>query len=196
MSVTVAAGTLFTALLILQSAGLADGTKAPAAAPSAAVAGRRFFQAGQFAKAAAKLEAATIARPADQELLFELAICYERLDRDSEAIATFRRYQTSPIALRVREADQHIQAIESKPPRSVGAGDVAKPRHVLVPIAGDGGKCVKACAPMPGRCANSARCWAVQFICVRGCPGARVEPGSCLSVPSTSRQECVNDGWP
>ena len=35
-------------------------------------------------------------------------------DRDSEAIAEFQAYQKSPVALRVREADHHIKAIESK----------------------------------------------------------------------------------
>jgi hypothetical protein len=191
MRIAWAAGALFVGFLGFGSSGLALDSKPPAHGAAAAE-GHRLFLAGQFAKAAAKLET-IVGSASDPEALFELAVCYERLDRDSEAIAEFHAYQRFPVALRVREADQHIKAIESKQPGP------AKPRRVVVPTS-DGGKCVRDCGapPLLGKCAGdrwgTGTCWAaVRFSCLRSCPGALLEPGSCNTVPSSPTQDCVNE---
>jgi hypothetical protein len=189
------AGALFVAFLGFRSSGLAHDSKPPASGPAAAaVEGHRLFLAGQFAKAAAKLETA-VGSASDPEVLFELAVCYERLDRDSEAIAEFHAYQGFPVALRVREAAQHIKAIESKQP---GPAESLRPRRLVVPTRIEGGNCVRDCGKAPSPFCGSPgvkmqRPCAVRFSCLRSCPGARLEPGSCNTVPSSPTQECVNE---
>jgi Tetratricopeptide repeat len=178
---------------------LAFGSSALASDPNASAAeGHRLFQAGQFAKAAAKLEAA-VGSSTDPEVLFELAVCYERLDRDSEAIAEFQAYGRSPVALRIREANEHVATIQSKRPGPAAPREsLTKPRRVLVPTTGDSEKCVKDCGkPASPFCGNSSnrmqKACAIQFSCLRGCPGARVEPGSCPIAPRSSVQVCLTD---
>jgi len=183
---------LFVALLAFGSSVLASDSDASAAE------GHRLFQAGQFAKAAAKLEAA-VGSSTDPEVLFELAVCYERLDRDSEAIAEFQAYGRSPVALRIREANEHIATIQSKrPDPAAPRGSLTKPRRVLVPTTGDSGKCVQDCGkPASPFCGNSSnrmqKVCAIQFSCLRSCPGAKVEPGSCSIAPRSSAQVCLTD---
>jgi hypothetical protein len=178
---------------------LAFGSPALASDPNTSAAeGHRLFQAGQFAEAAAKLEAA-VGSSTDPEVLFELAVCYERLDRDSEAIAEFRAYGRSPVALRIPEANQHIAAIQSKHPGPAAPREsLTKSLRVLVPTTGDNGKCVKDCGkPVSPFCGNSSnrmqKACAIQFSCLRSCPGAKVEPGSCSIAPRSSAQVCLTD---
>jgi len=196
MRIEVAGGALFIALLAFGSEGLARETKATAA--TAATEGHRFFQAGQFAKAAAKLEVAVV-DSTDPELRFELAVCYERLERDPEAIAEFHAYQHSPVALRVAEANQHIAALEAKQPGPAAPGEaLTKPRRVVVPTTGESGKCVKGCGKMPSPfCGNSSnrmqKSCAIQFSCLRDCPGAKVERGRCPIAAGPSTQVCLTD---
>jgi hypothetical protein len=195
MRLACAAGALFVAFLGFRSSGLAHDSRPPPSRPAAAaVEGHRLFLAGQFAKAAAKLETA-VGSASDPEALFELAVCYERLDRDSEAIAEFHAYQGFPVALRVREADQHIKAIESKQP---GPAESLRPRRLVVPARGEGGNCVSDCGKAPSAFCGSPgvkmqRPCAVRFSCLRSCPGARLESGSCNTVLSSPTQECVNE---
>lgn len=197
MKIAVARGALFIALLAFGSEGLAGDSKA-AAASAAAKEGHRLFQAGQFAKAAAKLEVA-VTDASDPELLFELAVCYERLERDSEAIAEFHAYQHSPVALRVSEANQHLAALEAKQPGPAAPPEgLTKPRRVVVPTDGASGKCVNSCgkpsSPFCGNSSNRAqKACAVQFSCLRACPGAKVESGTCLKAPTTASQICLTD---
>lgn len=197
MRTAVAGAALFVALLVFESGGLAGESKGTVAA-AAATEGHRLFQAEQFAKAAAKLEVA-VTDSSDPELRFELAICYERLQRDSEAIAEFHAYQHSPVALRVAEANQHIAALEAKQPGPAAPAEgLTRPRRVVVPTTGESGKCVKSCGkPSSPFCGNSSnrmqKACAVQFSCLRACPGAKVEPGSCLKAPSTASQVCLTD---
>ena len=84
---------------------------------------------GQLAEAAAKFsEGWTESR--DPEVLFDLAVCYERQGRSAEAAAGFRAYLNLPLALRLRVAEDHLGAIESKNGR-----DVPEPRRVRCPSA-------------------------------------------------------------
>jgi hypothetical protein len=165
---------------------------------TSAAEGHRLFQAGKFAEAAAKLEGA-VGSSTDPEVLFELAVCYERLDRDSDAIAEFRAYGRSPVALRVGEANEHIATIQSKRPGPAAPREsLTSPRRVLVPTTGDSGKCVTDCGkPVSPFCGNSSnrmqKACAIQFSCLRSCPGAKVEPGSCPIAPRTSAQVCLTD---
>ena len=187
-----AAVALCVALIAFGSSALASDANASAAE------GHRLFQAGQFARAAAKLEAAA-GSSTDPEVLFELAVCYERLDRDSEAIAEFQAYGRSPVALRIREANQHIATIKSKRPGPAAPSEsLTKPRRVLVPTTGDSGKCVKDCGkPASPFCGNSSnrmqKACAIQFSCLRSCPGAKVEQGSCPIAANSSAQVCLTD---
>ena len=123
----VAAVALFVALLAFGSPVLSSD-------PNASVAeGRRLFQAGQFAKAVAKLEAA-VGSSTDPEVLFELGVCYERLDRDSEAIAEFQAYGRSPVALRIRESSLY------------------RPRSFTMDLPSAVGQRERGCSPADSRC--------------------------------------------
>jgi hypothetical protein len=174
----------------------AEAKSAEATAATAAE-GHRLFQAGQFAPAAAKLE--TVVDDAnDPELRFELAICYERLNRDAEAVATFHAYQRSPVALRVAEANQHLVAIAAKQADGGTAAEIPKPRRVVLSVASDNQKCVASCGKVDSPfCGNSSnrmqRACAIQFSCLRGCPGARVEPGTCLKERVSPTRICLTD---
>jgi hypothetical protein len=184
-------------VIAVPSTGFGAGTAPTPAGASPAATGHRLFLAGDFERAARQLEKARPGAAHDPEVLFELGICYERLGRDSEAMVSFREYQTFPLALRAREANLHLQAIEQRTASVPKAGEeTGGPRHVVVPTSTDGGRCLRECGadPFPGRCTNGARCWAVQFSCLRSCPGARVAPGTCLTTPSTASQTCVNEG--
>jgi hypothetical protein len=164
---------------------------------AAAAEGHRLFQAGQFAPAAAKLE--TVVDDAnDPELRFELAICYERLNRDAEAVAAFHAYQRSPVALRVAEANQHLVALAAKQADGGTVAEIPKPRRVVISIASDNQKCVASCGKVDSPfCSNSSnrmqRACAIQFSCLRGCPGARVEPGTCLKERVSPTRICLTD---
>jgi hypothetical protein len=170
--------------------------KSNEASAAAAAEGHRLFKAGQFAPAAAKLE--TVVDDAnDPELRFELAICYERLNRDAEAVAAFHAYQRSPVALRVGEANQHLVAIAAKQADG-GTAEIPKPRRVVLSIASDNQKCVASCGKVDSPfCGNSSnrmqRACAIQFSCLRGCPGARVEPGTCLKERVSPTRICLTD---
>lgn len=199
MRVSSGAIVIFIALLMFEGSGLARDPQTPATMATAAVEGHRLFLAGQFGQAATQLEAALGRSSKDPELLFELAVCYERLDRKSEALAEFHSYLQSPMALRVPEANQHVAAIKSKRENRMTTADVAsKPRRVVVPIVGDGGRCVVECGKsMSSFCGFSSnraqKACAVQFSCLRSCPGARVESGSCLTKPSNAAEACLTD---
>jgi hypothetical protein len=170
-------------------------SKSSTSSPSASAEWHRLFQAGQFAPAAAKLE--TVVDDAkDPELRFELAICYERLNRDAEAVAQFQAYQHSPVALRVGEANQHLAAIAAK--QADGGAEIPKPRRVVVAVGSDNQKCVAGCGKVDSPfCSNSSnrmqRACAIQFSCLRGCPGARVEPGTCLKERVSPTRICLTD---
>jgi hypothetical protein len=195
------------ALWGISASGKSGEAKPSAAKPSAAMSteaiaataaeGHRLFQAGQFAPAAAKLE--TVVDDAhDPELRFELAICYERLNRDAEAVAAFHAYQRSPVALRVAEANQHLAAIAAKQADGGTAAEIPKPRRVVISIASDNRTCVAGCGKVDSPfCGNSSnrmqRACAIQFSCLRACPGARVERGTCLKERVNPRRICLTD---
>jgi Tetratricopeptide repeat len=172
-------------------------TKSTEAKSTTAAEGHRLFRAGQFAPAAAKLE--TVVDDAkDPELRFELAICYEHLNRDAEAVSAFRAYQRSPVALRVAEANQHLAALAAKQADGGTAAEIPKPRRVVLSVASDNQKCVASCGKVDSPfCRNSSnrmqRACAIQFSCLRGCPGARVEPGTCLKERVSPARICLTD---
>lgn len=190
-------GGFVAASLFLQSTGGAENRKPVAVTPTGSE-GHRLFQAGRFAEAAAKLHAESLSSK-DPEVLFELAVCDERTGKDVEALDAFRKYLNSPLALRIQEAEQHVSAIES---RQSGRGAAAEsgpgPRRVVVPISPDHGKCASDCRA-PGMCRGypgdrtQLQCSQVQFSCLRGCPGARVESGSCLATEVRSSTECMTE---
>ena len=185
------------ALLGVSASGISAEPKSAEATAATAAEGHRLFQAGQFAHAAVKLE--TVVDDAkDPELRFELAICYERLNRDAEAVAQFHAYQHSPVALRVAEANQHLAAIASKQADGGVAREIPKPRRVVVALASDNQKCVASCGKVDSPfCGNSSnrmqRACAIQFSCLRSCPGARVEPGTCLKERASPTRICLSD---
>jgi Tetratricopeptide repeat len=185
------------ALLGVSAAGSSAEPQSSEATAATAAEGHRLFQAGQFAKAAVKLE--TVVDDAkDPELRFELAICYERLNRDSEAVAQFQAYQHSPVALRVAEANQHLAAIAAKQADGGVAAEIPKPRRVVVSVGSDNQKCVASCGKVDSPfCRNSSnrmqRACAIQFSCLRDCPGARVEPGTCLKERVSPTRICLTD---
>jgi hypothetical protein len=153
--------------------------------------GRRLMRAGKLDEAVVQLEAAWKSTEAP-EVLFELALCYERLNRDSEAIEAYRAYQKLPLALRGEEAEQHIRTIESKQPQAAWPG--GRPRRVRVPLTQAGEKCIRDCARLSS-CSKSQwqRCSLTRFVCFRGCPGARVDSGSCAGKQDP-KMKCVTEG--
>jgi len=185
------------ALWGVSALGKSSEPKSAEATAATAAEGHRLFQAGRFAAAAAKLE--TVVDDArDPELRFELAICYERLNRDAEAVAAFHAYQRSPVALRVAESNQHLAAIAAKQADGGTAAEIPKPRRVVISLASDNQKCVASCGKVDSPfCENSSnrmqRACAIQFSCLRGCPGARVEPGTCLKERVSATRLCLTD---
>jgi len=153
--------------------------------------GLRLMRAGKLDEAVVKLEAAWKSTEAP-EVLFDLALCYERLNRDSEAIEAYRTYQNLPLALRGDEAEQHIRSIESKQPQAAGPG--GRPRRVRVPLTQAGEKCIRDCARLSS-CSKSQwqRCSLTRFSCFRGCPGARVESGTC-AAKLEPKMKCLTEG--
>lgn len=151
--------------------------------------GRRLAAEGRLAEAAGKLSAGWTASR-DPEVLFDLAVCHERLRVDAQALDEFRTYVRLPLALRLRAAEDHMRAIEAK-----GAREVREPRRVLVPVGGDGGKCFRDCTG-PESCRPrfgdrwGLQCAATQFICLRSCPGARVETGVCATASVRPGEKC------
>jgi hypothetical protein len=101
--------------------------------------GRRLATENRLAEASAKLSQGWMA-PRDPEVLFELAVCYERQGMSDQAGESLRAYIKLPLALRVRAVEDHLRAIESK-----NAREIAAPRRVLVPVGRDGGKCFQDC---------------------------------------------------
>jgi hypothetical protein len=181
-------------VLALAPQGAGGDTNGPAAP---ATEGRRLLKEGRLAEAATKLSDAWATSSADAEVLFDLATCYERLGRTVEAVAAFRRYLTLPLALRLREAEDRIRAIESaQEPRDKAAPPAPGPRRVLVPVGGDGGKCFRDCTR--GYCGRRGttphRCMSTQFVCLRTCPGARVESGTCVTALVPPGEKCRTEG--
>jgi hypothetical protein len=152
---------------------------------------RRLMRAGKFSEAVGKLETSWKSS-SNPEVLFDLAVCYERLSRDAEALTAFRTYQGLPTALRTVEAAEHIRLVQSQQAVSQPTN---QPRHVVVPLTPAGEKCLRECVQF-SRCGtrNGRQCNSVRFSCARSCPGARVDPGSCLATRAESKTKCVNDG--
>jgi hypothetical protein len=172
-------------------AAAGDGGQNGNGRESSADEARQLMRAGKLSEAVGKLETAWKSS-SDPELLFDLAVCYERLNRDAEALASFRTYQGLPTALRTGEAAEHIHLAESRQQVSEPA---VKPRHVVVPLTPAGEKCLRECVrSSPCGSRSNWQCDSVRFSCIRGCPGARVEPGTCFSAAAESKTRCVNDG--
>jgi hypothetical protein len=151
--------------------------------------GRRLAAENRLAEATAKLsEGWTASR--DPEVLFELAVCYERQAMNAQAAESFRAYVKLPLALRLRAAEDQLRAIESKDGHEVPA-----PRRVLVPVDSDGGKCFQECTG-PSSCRPhfgdrwGTQCAATEFVCLRACSGARVESGPCATVSIHPGEKC------
>jgi hypothetical protein len=191
----VAAFTFLTALAIAAAGAAKDARPtAPQTSGTQAIAqtiadGRRLAAEGRFAEAAGKLSAGWTASR-DPEVLFDLAVCHERLRVDAQALDEFRAYVRLPLALRLRAAEDHMRGIEAR-----GAREVREPRRVLVPVGGDGGKCFRDCTG-PESCRPrfgdrwGLQCAGTQFICLRSCPGARVETGVCATASVRPGETC------
>ena len=177
----------FPGVLALSAAGAAKDAR-PSAAGTIAE-GRRLAAQGRLSEAAAKLSDGWTASR-DPEALFDLAVCFERLGQSAQALDAFGAYVKLPLALRLRAAEDHVRAIEARDTR-----DVPAPRRVLVPVEGDGGKCFDACT---GRESCRPRfgdrwgtqCAATQFVCLRACPGAKVESGVCATATVRAGERC------
>jgi hypothetical protein len=150
---------------------------------------RRLALENRLAEAAVKLsEGWTPSR--DPEVLFELAVCYERQGMSDQAAESFRAHIKLPLGLRVRAAEDHLRAIESK-----DEPEVAAPRRVLVPVDRDGGKCFQDCTG-PSSCRPrfgdrwGTQCAATQFVCLRACSGARVESVPCANAAIHRSEKC------
>jgi hypothetical protein len=173
--------------LTLSASGAAKDARSTAASTIAE--GRRLAADGRLSEAAAKL-ADGWNTSHDPEALFDLAVCHERLGRRAEALDAFRAYMKLPLALRVRAAQEHVRTIEASDAREVPA-----PRRVLVPVDSDDGKCFRDCIG-PASCRqrfgdrSGVQCAATQFICLRACPGARVETGICATATVHAGEKC------
>jgi hypothetical protein len=181
-------------LMLGERTAAGDGDHKANSPGSSADDGRRLMRTGKFDEAVGKLEAAWKSS-SNPEVLFDLAVCYEHLDRDSEALNAFQTYQGLPMALRLTEAAEHILSLESRQPAPRPTGP---PRHVLVPLTPAGEKCIQDCL-QPSSCQPRGRgtwrtCTATRFSCIRGCPGARVEPGACPTSAIVAKTMCLNDG--
>jgi hypothetical protein len=169
-----------------------DDVKPARSVPTSSDEGLRLMRAGKLDEAVVQLEAAWKSTNVP-EVLFDLALCYERLNRDSEAIETYRTYQNQPLALRGDEAEQHIRSIESKQPQAAGPG--GRPRRVLVPLTQAGEKCIRDCLRLSS-CSKSQwqMCSSTRFYCFRVCPGARVESGTC-AAKQEPKMKCLTEGF-
>ena len=181
-----------TAFVLAQPVMASDDVKSGRPVPTSSDEGLRLMRAGKLDEAVVQLEAAWKSTEAP-EVLFDLALCYERLNRDSEAIEAYRTYQNQPLALRGDEAEQHIRSIESKQPQAAGPG--GRPRRVLVPLTQAGEKCIRECSRLSS-CSKGQwqMCSATRFSCFRGCPGARVESGTC-AAKREPKTKCLTEGF-
>ena len=174
----------FACALSVTGVGLAGDTPT---ATARTIADGRLATENRLAEAAAKLSEGWTASRAP-EVLFELAVCYERQGMNAQAAESFRAYIKVPLTLRVRAAEDHLRAIESKDER-----EVAAPRRVLVPI--DRGKCFQDCTGPSSRRSLfgdrwGTQCAATQFVCLRACSGARVESGPCATASIHPSEKC------
>jgi len=175
-----------------RSAVAGDGGRTADAREPSTDEARQLMRAGKFSEAVGKLETAWKSS-SNPEVLFDLAGCYERLNRDTEALAAFRTYQGLPTALRTTEATEHIRLIEAQ---QQALEPTKQPHHVVVPVTPASEKCVRECVRFSGCSSRSGwqACNSARFSCVRGCPGARVEPGTCLTATVSPKTRCLNDG--
>ena len=86
--------------------------------------GQEAYEASKFELAAAEFRAAYEAKPSAQ-LLYNEAVCYERLNRFDQALKLYREYLSKPLQPRDRaDAEKHIAAIEAHkeiaPPPKLG----------------------------------------------------------------------------
>lgn len=175
--------------LALSAAGAAPVKDARSTAAGTIAEGRRLAAQGRLAEAAVKLSDGWTASR-DPEVLFDLGVCFERLGQSAQALDAFGAYVKLPLALRLRAAEDHVRAIEAKDAR-----DVPAPRRVLVPVAGDDGKCFQTCTG-PESCRPrfgdrwGTQCAATQFVCLRACPGAKVESGVCATATVRPGERC------
>jgi len=173
--------------LALSATGAAKDARPTAASTIAE--GRRLAAQGRLAEAAVKLSDGWTASR-DPEALFDLGVCFERLGQSAQALDAFGVYVKLPLALRLRVAEDHVRAIEAKDAR-----DVPGPRRVLVPVAGDAGKCFQTCTG-PESCRArfgdrwGTQCAATQFVCLRTCPGTKVETGVCATATVRPGERC------
>jgi tetratricopeptide (TPR) repeat protein len=155
--------------------------------------GRRLAREGKLADAAAKLEQGWQASR-DPEVLFDLAVCYERLGQDAKAVSAFRSYLDLPLALRLRAAEDHLRALAAQGGAASPAAP-SGPRRVLVPAGADSARCFQDCTG-PSSCRPrfgdrwGHACTTTQFICLEACPGARVEPGLCATATLRPGERC------
>jgi hypothetical protein len=172
----------------------AVGGQGPGPAVATVVAeGRRLAREGKLADAAAKLEEGWRASR-DPEVLFDLAVCDERLGMDDKAASAFRSYLGLPLALRLRAAEEHLRGIAARG-GTASPTTPSGPRRVLVPAGADGGRCFQDCTG-PASCRPKFgdrwghACTSTQFICLQSCPGARVEPGLCATATLRPGERC------
>jgi hypothetical protein len=173
----------------------AEYSKPADASLSDAAEGRSLMRSGKLEEAVGKLQAAWNSS-GDTEVLFDLALCYERLNRDTEAFESFRAYRRLPMALRADEAERHLRSIAAR--REQGSEPTRRPRRVLVPLTKAGVKCIRDCV-QPSSCRPRLKtdwrlCASIQFSCLRACPGAKVESGDCLGDGIHPQTKCVADG--
>ena len=169
----------------LMLAAVAPAAAPAPSAPTAAAEGKRLLKEGNVAQAAAKLSEAWAASTRDPEVLFDLAVCYQRLGKPSDALAAFRSYLEQPLALRLRAAEDRIRAIEARSAKGVPS----EPRRVLVPISIDGGRCFGECTRIP-RCSSRDPYCRPRFDCMSACGGARVETGLCATAQPRPGERC------
>jgi hypothetical protein len=169
-----------------------DANTGAGTTPGPAAEGRRLLKEGKVAEAAVKLRDAWNISTSDPEVLFDLADCYERLGRTSEALVAFRTYLEQPTALRLRAADDRIRILRADPESGPPAA-TSGPRRVIVPKLGNGEACFRQCirtSPCVPR--RQPHC-ATQFACLRTCPGARVEPGLCATARIRPGERCQTE---
>jgi hypothetical protein len=181
--------TVFIVVVAASAFSRADGGHTPRPGAKDAAEGRRLLAAGRFDDASRKLQAAWAAY-GDPEALFDLAMSYERSGRDAEAIAAFRSYEKLPLALRARDAEDHVRVIEARNQRA--SVDNSRTHRVIVPVDGDMGDCFRACLTASA-CPPGRRCPPGQFACLQTCRGARVELGTCAGAELRANERCWTD---
>jgi hypothetical protein len=130
------------------------------------------------------------------EVLFDVAVFTSGWAANPRP-STRSSYQELPMALRTQQAEEHVTALVEK--RGGASGAAGKPRRVLVPSTPAGDGCVRRCVE-PSSCQPQSKgagwrwCASVQFSCLRGCPGAKVEPGTCLAGKVDRKATCLTDG--